>query len=77
MNLRFHKSRGRRAQGEIPGGGAKKKREPNRLRPDLRTTYADGGRTPQIPEHCLSRFLASLFRDLLIGGSHAIGVSRS
>ena len=50
---------------------------PNRLRPDLRTGYAEGGRTSQGPEHCPSRSVASLFRALPIRGSPSIGVTCS
>ena len=49
----------------------------NRLRTGLRTGYADGERTPQGPEHCSSRILASLFRALPIRGSPSIVVTRS
>ncbi len=49
----------------------------NRLRTGLRTGYADGERTPQGPEHCSSRILASLFRALPIRGSPSIIVTRS
>ena len=49
----------------------------NRLRPGLRTTCADGGRTSQGLEHCPSRPLASLFQALPIRGSPSICVTRS
>ena len=47
------------------------------LRPDLRTGYADGGRTSQGLEHCPSRTVASLFQVLPIRGSPSIVVIRS
>ena len=49
----------------------------NRLRPGLRTGYADDGRTSQGLEHCPSRLLASLFQALPIRGSPSIVVIRS
>ena len=58
-------------------GRNQKVRGPDRLRPGLRTGYADDGRTSQGLEHCPSRFLASLFQALLIRGSPIIGVTRS
>ena len=50
---------------------------PIRLRPDLRTGYAEEDETSQNPGHCLSRFMASLPRVLLIGGFALFGVTRS
>ena len=58
-------------------GGAKKVRPPNRLRPYLRTGYAEEDETSQDPGHCLSRFPASLPRVLLMRGFGLFGVTRS
>ena len=58
MEFGFHQSRSGLLQGE-PGvdGEALTCREPNRLRPGLRTGYAEEDETSQDPGHCLSRTL--------------------
>ena len=63
-------------RGGLPGRGGSLGAQ-NRLRPGLRTGYADGGRTSQGLEHCPSRTLASLFQALPIRGSPIIVVTRS